>query len=571
MEHGATAAGPEGVPLPVTLVGKEPTELLPAMREEGQSEGLRVLLSLATPEAGEAALSPVAVGKTIRKEAPHPRRSERRRSAPWPAVRCLPHPLLIVLSVQAALSLRLVWSTSAYIDEALYINTGRFELAHLLHGAPVPSFQTYFSGAPVVYPPLAAIANSVGGLPGARLLSLAFMLSATVLLYGTATRLFGRQAALFAAALFIMVGPTQDLGAFATYDAMAIFLLALASWLVVRPSGQASELLLMAAGLALGLADAAKYASALWNPVVIGIAVLTASGSLWRGSLRGLRLVAYTGTPLMVALFGFGGHPYVQGVMDTTLAPAKDLVDASYSAQTVLWTAATYIGVLAALAGIGAVITWRSSVKTRLLFLTLTIAVLVAPLDEARLHLLTALYKHVVFGAWFGAIAAGYTVNCAVRIGGHKGWRVGAAVAGFLLLVGFPQATDMFGYWPNATPMLAAMDRIMTPGSRILTSEYDPLAYSISERHLDVSPDRIFTHSIATGHISDPIPLIRSHYFTIIELDLYANAPDSEGNNLTLAAIRETPGYVLMTRLPWTDSFTHGSFEIWRYEPGTGQ
>ena len=48
------------------------------------------------------------------------------------------------------------------------------------------------------------------------------------------SRLFGRWAAdLSAAALFAALGPTQFLGAFATYDPMALFLMAAAAWCVV--------------------------------------------------------------------------------------------------------------------------------------------------------------------------------------------------------------------------------------------------------------------------------------------------------------------------------------------------
>ena len=111
----------------------------------------------------------------------------------------------------------------------------------MLHGTPIPPFPSYFSGAPVIYPPLAALADSVGGLAAARVLSLVFMLGATILLWATTDRLFGRRAAFFAAALFAVLGPTLHLGAFATYDAMALFLLALATWLVVRagrPAGR---------------------------------------------------------------------------------------------------------------------------------------------------------------------------------------------------------------------------------------------------------------------------------------------------------------------------------------------
>ena len=147
------------------------------------------------------------------------------------------HPLVVVLAVQAGLSLSLLRSNTAFSDESLYLWAGRLEWSHWLHGSPLPTFATYFSGAPVIYPPLAALADSIGGLAAARLLSLCFMVGATLLLYSTTGRLFGRRAAACAAAVFVCLGPAQVLSAFATYDAMAIFLIALATWLAVRGRG----------------------------------------------------------------------------------------------------------------------------------------------------------------------------------------------------------------------------------------------------------------------------------------------------------------------------------------------
>ena len=166
-------------------------------------------------------------------------------------------PLLAVLAVQAALTLRLVWADTAFQDEALYLWAGHLEWANVLHGTPLPQFSSFFSGSPVIYPPLAALADSVGGLAGARMLSLVFMLGTTAALWSSAGRLFGRRAAFFAAALFAFLGPSLHLGAFATYDAMALFLLALAAWMIVRAGDrQDATGLMLAAGFALALANA---------------------------------------------------------------------------------------------------------------------------------------------------------------------------------------------------------------------------------------------------------------------------------------------------------------------------
>ena len=74
-------------------------------------------------------------------------------------------PLLPVLVVQALLSLRLVRADTAFQDEALYLWAGHLQWAHWLHGTAIPPFAYYFSGAPVIYPPLGALADHAGG-PG---------------------------------------------------------------------------------------------------------------------------------------------------------------------------------------------------------------------------------------------------------------------------------------------------------------------------------------------------------------------------------------------------------------------
>src|SRR6476660_2409643 len=103
-------------------------------------------------------------------------------------------PLVVILAAQTILSFRLIGANTAFQDEALYLWAGHLEWARVLHGTPIPPFPSYFSGAPVIYPPIAALADSVGGLAAARGLSLVFMIASTTLLWGTTDRLFGRRA-----------------------------------------------------------------------------------------------------------------------------------------------------------------------------------------------------------------------------------------------------------------------------------------------------------------------------------------------------------------------------------------
>ena len=74
-------------------------------------------------------------------------------------------PLVVVLVLQAGLSVRLVGADTAFQDEAEYLWAGHLEWSHWLHGTVVPPFASYFSGAPGIYPPLAALADRPAGWP----------------------------------------------------------------------------------------------------------------------------------------------------------------------------------------------------------------------------------------------------------------------------------------------------------------------------------------------------------------------------------------------------------------------
>ncbi len=224
---------------------------------------------LETPIPQPSPLMPISVERVRPTPGPPTRRRARSPAAAWP--------LAVVLCVQAALSFRLVRANTAYQDEALYLWAGHLEWAHWLSGTTFPLYPAYFSGAPALYPPLGALADSVAGLAGARILSLCFMLAATTLLWPTASRLYGRRAAFFAAGLWAVLGSALKLGAFATYDSMSLCLIALAVWLLVHAGQRRDETRWIAgAAIALVLANATTYASALFDPVVVAIAIIHA-------------------------------------------------------------------------------------------------------------------------------------------------------------------------------------------------------------------------------------------------------------------------------------------------------
>ena len=474
----------------------------------------------------------------------------------------MPWLLIAVLAVQALLSLRLVWSNTAFTDEALYIWAGHLEWAHWLNGFDVSrlGFEQLFSGAPVVYPPLAAIFDSVGGLAFARCLSLLFMMAATLLLWGTVSRLSGRRSAFYACALFTTVGTGQDLGAFATYDAMAIASLALATWLGVRGirAGRVSQAMLYAtSGAVLVFADAVKYASGLWNPVV----VLVVAAAAWqRGTLRdGVRAASVmlaVWCAVIATLLRLAGPGYWRGIMFTTVARQ---VGSTEDPRSVFWLGFTFVWILVLLAFAALILNIRAGRPAVLLYSVLLFAVIAAPANQARIQSWASLYKHTAFGAWFGAIAAGYLIGAATRIHARKGWRIGAAVIALAAVSGYGQGSAQFGYWADVEPLMSALHHDLSPASGpVLAEQASDIRYYLAGQ---VSRDQVTGISAASG------PEIRSHYYRFVEIDFsFTSIVPSDRKAIT--ALDATPGYRLVAAIPWADHFHSGTFWIWEYEGG---
>ena len=318
--------------------------------------------------------------------------------------------LSAILAVQAALSLRLVWSNTASQNEATSLWAGHLMWSHWRHGMPVPPFQAYLPGAPVLYPPLGALADHFAGLAGARLLSVAVMLGVTVLLWSTAGRLFGPRAAFFGAALFAVIGPVLEMGALATGDALSLLLLALSAWCVVRAGSREDATgWMIASGAALVLANAASYASVLFDPVVIALALLVAYPKPGGkpALARGATILTIVATLLMVGTL-IGGDYYVSGI-DQTLSLG---VNRPGVKLTVLEHAASWTGIVAVAALCGIAAGWAAGDRRRARIAALLAAAgMIVPAEQILRVAVLGLDTHVVAGAWFAAIAAGYTVH----------------------------------------------------------------------------------------------------------------------------------------------------------------
>jgi hypothetical protein len=485
-----------------------------------------------------------------------------------------PYPLIGVLLLQAILSLRLIWSNTAFQDEALYLWAGHLEWAHWLHGTSISAsaLPTYFSGAPVVYPPLGALADSVGGLPAARLLSLCFALAASGCLFASAKRLLGSRAALLAVALFVGTGSVQFLGAFATYDAMALFLLGFSTWLSIRATFSKSwklVALLVASGGMLAFANATKYASTLFDPVVIVVAVLAMRRERCRAvaAIAGV-LVATSALLVIATALRLGGPAYWHGIETTTTARQTGTVPT----PGVLFVSTKWIGIVAVLAVLGAAASSRGG---RLLGWTLAIAVFLAPVEEARIHTLTSLFKHVGYGAWFGCIVAGYALDAFARAvppaKAVAAMRVATAAAVVAAVAGLSYSGSHFAGWPNETRYVLALKPVLAaaPNGPVLIDDAQIPEYylGIYAQFDRITNSSYFAYTDPATHrrITKSSPAyadaIQHRFFSVISLT-YGNAPTVYDPGI-VSDIRRSGGYRLVSSIPYQTSSDRGKFLTW--------
>lgn len=481
--------------------------------------------------------------------------------------------LLALLVVQTALSLRL--QNTAFEDEALYLFAGHAELGHLLHGTPLyGGFESYFSGAPVLYPVLAAAVDSVFGLAGARALSLLCMLGCTSLLYTMTRRLFNERAGLCAAGVFAIAQSTAFMGNFATYDALALFLLALAAWIVVRTADTHPMLTLLAAPVA-ALAVAVKYASALYLPTVVLLGVLTAyqRRGLPRALARGVLLAVAVATLLGAGLYASG---YLAAIQSTTTARAAGTTPS----WQILRDCARWGGLAVAVALVGAfsyvragrmseMPGWRGNLPgarwRAALGVLLVGTALLAPAYQLHLHTEVSLHKHIGYGLFFAAPLAG--VGVTRLMGAHFKYPQWAIFLGVVMLSsGMSQAYDNFHTWPDSRGLVAALRPYVSPHGRYLADTYEVPVYELGKDTSYRQWNSTYTidYTTRTGrHLTGAAGFkaaVADRHFTLIVLD--RGNPTGESTTVRDTLVHST-GYRLIGTVPYATGWGSSRFELW--------
>ena len=465
-----------------------------------------------------------------------------------------------IMLIQAILTLRN--NNSPFEDESLYLYSGHLELGHMLyHTSTVTDFWAEFSGAPVLYPVFGAVADQLGGLFLARLLSLLFMLSTTGLVYATGRRLFGTRAALGAAALFCFTEPTIFLGGLATYDAPAMFLLALSSWIVVRFAHRTFPYYLLAVFPA-ALAVGTKYVSLLYLPVIVVLALAVSLPYFGRWAL--IRPVALTAglSMLIWGMYESIGQDGRTGISLTTTNRPKG-TDSVWKVleQSGQW--AGWVLLVAIFGGICLIRLPGSHTHAGLptarwqrigMALLLAGAVLLAPAYQAHLHTVVSLQKHVGFGLMFAAPLAGYGL---VRLVGPNLHRVqlGIGVLVFAFALSMGQSIYQFHYWPNSYTMVATLAKYTKPGAHYFVGNASNAIYEL-RGDPDAEPAQ-FTDAFYFGTVDKSgqyvtgdqayADAIQDGYFQVIAYDFSAD-PATE-QSIAEDLYRSTE-YHLVARIP---------------------
>ncbi|WP_221353001.1 ArnT family glycosyltransferase [Streptomyces beigongshangae] len=479
--------------------------------------------------------------------------------------------LLCVLLIQAGLSLRL--RGTAFQDEALYIAAGHHEIGNILNGTPVPGdFEGYFSGYPKLYPVLAAMVDSVAGLAGVRVVSLLLMLGATALLYATTRRMFNVRAALGAAALFSVIQSTVFLGNFATFDAPAVFLLALSFWIVVRTGRSHIAAVVLAAPPAF-LAFGTKYAAGLYLPTLVVLAVLTAYRH--RGVLALVRGVLLGGAMLLMLGVAYVFAGSLGGISQTTTDRAKG----ADTAMTILRHSSEWGGLmfLAALGGSIAYVVrphmgempWvdrqgPGRFRRISLGVVLTGTALLAPAYQIHLQTEISLFKHVGFGLLFAGPMAG--LGMSRLVGPHfRHPQLGIMLYVLTLVFGMVQSQQAYSF-PDSREMTAILRTMVDREGSYLAEEHEVPAYYLRDKTdygqwqstfgMDYQDRKGRQHSGPDAYRA----AVEDAKFDVIVL---RGTVTPEVDQAVADALRGNPHYRLAAVSRFTTSKGDGAFRIW--------
>lgn len=444
-----------------------------------------------------------------------------------------PLPWLLAIGVgQVALNRLGDGVRTAFDDEGLYVFMGHRMRDQLLHGTPVPEFPgSYFSGAPGIYPVLAAVADDLGGLQAVRDLSLVFVLLTTVAVYGLGAALFGRVAGILGAAVFAVCGSVIYQSAWATFDAMMMLLVMCSAWLAVTSARRNALVWGPAVAAVLALAVLTKYAAIGYAPFVLAVAV-TEGWATDRWLV--VRRAVFTGVATIVLLFFYlmlWGRDLLPGIAQTTW---DRVIINPRSPGALVGDIVEWVGPWLLLIALGAVAVALRAPRRTPTALVLVGAAVVGPAQQVHIGELTSLAKHLAFGVAFAAPLAGYLLAWILH---RRRWWTTAlavvpvtAVVAALAMRGLTLSSEFRTAYPDDSKLVSLLRVTLAknPDRPILGEKPSAERYALR----DVVAPRQWrdTYSFSYAGLSGAEAYrqaIRDHYFGVIYLNFstpHANA-----------------------------------------------
>lgn len=482
-------------------------------------------------------------------------------------------PWLIALGAVMACHVLLVRTlqNDAFVDEATYVIIG--DMVRAWHrGEGIAPASTYLSGAPQLYPALSSWLFAHGGLEIVRELSTACMLVAIIAVAWGALGLFGTAwAGLGAAVLFATQAPVLFLSRFATYDAPALALVAIALALAIAPN-RVGVWRALSAGALVGAAALVKYAALLYLPMVL--VTVTWCAPRERRVLVGR--TAMVGTTIAIAALAMLGSPaaLLEGFITTTLR--RTTVSGGRPIDLILFAAS--LGGVAFLVAAGGAVLVRKEMRG--VAVVLLGSALLAPLNHVRIAEFVSLHKHMAFALVPTCVLAGGAL-AAVYDWSATAWRrkqpvIAIAVVGALVAIGaravawpgHDEAVRLFTYWPSNT---AQAFRSLAPVAQrdvaFLAEEPDLGPLYLRDKTVPtqwVHPYYFDFEGRASRTPSDAEPYlraIRARHFAGVVLRFgpqrqWARAIEAE-------LLRQQPAYRLAAELPFALADGEGTWQIW--------
>jgi len=224
----------------------------------------------------------------------------------------------------------------------------------------------------------------------------------------------------------------------------------------------------------------------------------------------------------------------------------------------------------------------------------LAAAEFLAPAEQARIHTLTSLFKHVGYGAWFASVMAGYLLAelppLLARLGRSRGadgtretaagprWAMLAGTAAGTAVVlaagafGVTVANGQYGDWAPSGTMVADLSRVAQPSGYYLVEDPSVVTYYLGSKipfsHVD-STYTSFNYTDPQTHkmlFSFPAfaDSIRRGYFNDIVL---AFGDTSGQDQAIMQDIRQDQNYRLIYTIPYLTSYGPNHYEIWQRIP----